>query len=629
MTRQQIENSFTLYKKNWDQQRELDKALYQPQSKQQLIRALKTRAAKLNDICRANTDACTAFSSFVLHREEPLTAEEADAIFSGIMDLYYSDYDDFYSTIKIVDLLIPYYLEHTDYEKILRLLSCRYYQQHEILSRQFDEAQNEEALQTATTIFSFRAHFSELSDVSKRTIFRQYFNIIVSAYSAGRIDVNLSHKYLTELDTFVQNPDITPQLTEECWELYHQTQQNWLGVPFAICDANEEIQTYYANLSDALYHSKSHLPITEMSYHIYFAHLTTSIFRKEMNWAEGFSLLMEYYETLISYYSGYTYNGSNRLIDIPESYSQYLLSVMNLPELIVIWIKCHQIDESLYLSSIHKMLSDLDHVWNKLYAVYPATFLDEVFMNTLISLLSFEKNERIQEQWINHFIIKRHISTYIHITMVSRLAKLIGSNMLDDNPEIFNGLWGKDTAWITSHKDDVLSYIIKAARYHDIGKNRIGDIINTQIRPLYDGEYQSIIRHPEFGLQYANSVSFLSNYSDVILGHHKFYNGKGGYPDTFNNTASLVKPVIDLITICDCIDAATDKFGRNYKRSKKSDKVLQEIFEERGTRYNPSMAEYLMNHPNLKQQLSLETTLGRIDCCYSIYEQHIEQMNKK
>ena len=46
-------------------------------------------------------------------------------------------------------------------------------------------------------------------------------------------------------------------------------------------------------------------------------------------------------------------------------------------------------------------------------------------------------------------------------------------------------------------------------------------------------------------------------YIDVILGHHKTYDGKGGYPADFDNTASSKRILIDLITIADCTDAAT------------------------------------------------------------------------
>ena len=49
-----------------------------------------------------------------------------------------------------------------------------------------------------------------------------------------------------------------------------------------------------------------------------------------------------------------------------------------------------------------------------------------------------------------------------------------------------------------------------------------------------------------------------------MIGHHKDYDGKNGYPVYFDKTKSKYKIIIDLIRIADAIDAGTDCYGRNY-----------------------------------------------------------------
>ena len=111
----------------------------------------------------------------------------------------------------------------------------------------------------------------------------------------------------------------------------------------------------------------------------------------------------------------------------------------------------------------------------------------------------------------------------------------------------------------------------------------------------------------------------LTKYHDVVLGHHKFYDGMGGYPENFQNTKSDYRIIIDLITICDCIDAATDHLGRNYKLAKSLDSVIEELIAGKGHRYNPELVEILENSPGLQKEIRYIVSEGRLDIMYRAY----------
>lgn len=69
---------------------------------------------------------------------------------------------------------------------------------------------------------------------------------------------------------------------------------------------------------------------------------------------------------------------------------------------------------------------------------------------------------------------------------------------------------------------------------HDIGKNGIVPIINTQHRRLTDYEFDLIRMHPETGAKDLASVPDFACYADIAHGHHRTYDGTGGYPDDFD-----------------------------------------------------------------------------------------------
>lgn len=227
-------------------------------------------------------------------------------------------------------------------------------------------------------------------------------------------------------------------------------------------------------------------------------------------------------------------------------------------------------------------------------------------------------------QYLRNFLLRRQPVTYIHSLMVARLATEIADVAIEKSPEAWVGIQGLENAeQVRTEKEALLRYVANSGLLHDIGKCYITDVINRQNRALSDDEFQLIKRHPELGLKVVNNSRELSAYYDVILGHHKSYDGRAGYPASFDNVHSKVRILIDLITIADSIDAATDILGRNYSEGKTFLKVLDELKAGAGTRYNPELVEIIAGSPELIERLGELTRGGR----YEVYRQVYEEIN--
>ncbi|MGN0311251.1 MAG: hypothetical protein ACI4CC_00630, partial [Lachnospiraceae bacterium] len=97
------------------------------------------------------------------------------------------------------------------------------------------------------------------------------------------------------------------------------------------------------------------------------------------------------------------------------------------------------------------------------------------------------------------------------------------------------------------------------------------------------------------------------------------YDGKSGYPMSFDNTKSPKRFLIDLITIADCTDAATDILGRNYVAGKDFQTLLEELKAQSGTRYNPDIVDAIAGSNRLQESLSNLTSSGRYSIYYEAY----------
>ena len=193
-------------------------------------------------------------------------------------------------------------------------------------------------------------------------------------------------------------------------------------------------------------------------------------------------------------------------------------------------------------------------------------------------------------------LVAIHPPTYIHSNMVAKFSLCMTRHLLYLHPELFTSFPGCGSVEeVEKNSDRILDYVYNAALYHDIGKLTIIDVIAMYGRRLLDTEFLELKKHPDNGAELALIHESLRNYADVIRGHHLWYDGSRGYPMDFDPSASPYKTIIDIVTVADCLDAATDRVGRSYSRGKTPEELTEEIKAGAGTRYAPFMAELLEN----------------------------------
>ncbi|MDO4462872.1 MAG: HD domain-containing protein [Bacteroidia bacterium] len=225
-----------------------------------------------------------------------------------------------------------------------------------------------------------------------------------------------------------------------------------------------------------------------------------------------------------------------------------------------------------------------------------------------------------------HFLmtlnVATQVSTYAHSVHVGELAKILTQGIIENKPELLVGMLGcKNKRQVQRDKERFLEYMGNAALYHDLGKISISSVINNDFRPIFKEEFDIMHMHPELGLKFLELAPQLEPYRDVMLGHHKWYNGEGGYPATFDNVHSPYRTLIDIITICDVLQAATERVGRNYKASKSFDTALSEMRTGAGVQYNPELFSFIESHPRVAEQLNHSIEVGWRHIYYDIYAQ--------
>ena len=181
---------------------------------------------------------------------------------------------------------------------------------------------------------------------------------------------------------------------------------------------------------------------------------------------------------------------------------------------------------------------------------------------------------------------------YVHTMMVKEISLTILDYILDHDPQYLDGVAGYDWEYCAGHKQEILDLMENCALFHDIGKYFCLDVVSNSSRSLTDDEFAIIQHHPyNFSNIYHGDMSpAIRCIRDCAELHHRWYNGAGGYP---REKHTVNKPFINILTIADCIDAASDNIGRPYGLGKTFEQVRSEFDRDRETRYSGYISELL------------------------------------
>ena len=570
------------YKENMITASNLTKELSLATKKEDWIKALEKRSEALASIYEEDNKILNRILEIIKEKEKTFTKddEELKDIYFIVYQLYVDNYDDPLLMIPVLELLEKYYIENGNRIPLLVAYSIHAYEEHEYVTRANSTTKLD--LSIYKKILEFKKDYSSFKSQDVRYyIFMAFFNIVVGTDGLAGIDFEESYKYLLEMEEFYQSDEVKSIDGDNQYisDIVYDTRLTWLLV-------SENYDKLSDKLKDELFKRCKE-----------FLEDNTEDSPKEASMADYRCLFGRNEITrdkLLDIYYNYILKEVNKLDnDLTDE------DFVGIFELIIQALKvCDSKEMYLKLREIKINLE------NKITNLRLTPYINSLFANYVIEELKLDSDKERVEQDLFDNLIKRQASTYIHSVMVMHIALKIYEYM------------DKDLLSFIKNPEE---YISNSALLHDIGKSKITDIVTQQRRKLSDSEFMGIKKHPSFGASFLVGNKLLEEYYDIVIGHHKYYDSSGGYPIEFDNTKSKYKIVIDLITIADCIDAATDKFGRNYKKAKSILDVLAEFEASKGIKYSPYFVDLIKNNPKLIEELTYLAETKRQELMYEAY----------
>lgn len=617
---------FNRYKSDCDLISDLQEGLFIASGRDEWLNAYKKRSSAIRAAYMHNSevsDIITLFES----KKCRLYREQADFFYDSLMALDISQYDDPFLAVRYIRPLIEFYTEASCTEKLFHLYN-RLGWELSAQTRMGYLQSGPEALECYRWIIAHRDKYSMYPADMRRLIFVAYHNIIsvMPSISTDILSLDAATEYLHELDLFycsedVQNIDSdNPQINS----VYNYTYRQWLSLEFDSHEASVDTKDYFCEIAHNIYEEE----FQDSSSDIYSVNSDVLVANQLACILEGSCTYSDSVRTLYDYYLNHHEQITGSFTPDSFSVDDNFYLEMRIPNTILKWIQL----ESNYgtrseMNYIAENVVSLKSAYlNRLTSLSYSSFINDSLARWCFISLEYLDSLEHKEELLFSNIINRQISTFFHSHMVEYLSLALADSILKNKPKLMlKVIEAGNVEDVIKYSDEILEYIRKCALLHDIGKNNMTDIINRQDRKLTDEEFSIIRSHPKLGTSAIDEDFIL--YRDVILGHHRTYDCKGGYPLDFNPSKSKVKIIIDIISICDALDAATDYLGRNYATRKTYHEVLSELDKGMGTIYNPDIVKLIHTDAKLNEKLEYILGPGREEIYYSLFSKHFIKAN--
>ncbi|TDX49211.1 HD-GYP domain-containing protein [Orenia marismortui] len=167
--------------------------------------------------------------------------------------------------------------------------------------------------------------------------------------------------------------------------------------------------------------------------------------------------------------------------------------------------------------------------------------------------------------------------TGAHINRVSKVARILGDAIIDDQEELI--------------------MLENAAKLHDLGKIAIPDSILLKPGKLTKEEFAQMQEHCQAGYNIISKIEhpLFEMASSIALTHHEKWDGTG-YP--LGLEGNDIPYESRIVAICDVFDAL--KSERPYKKAFTFEQAFNIITQEKGKQFDPQLVDiFIENKENI------------------------------
>lgn len=177
---------------------------------------------------------------------------------------------------------------------------------------------------------------------------------------------------------------------------------------------------------------------------------------------------------------------------------------------------------------------------------------------------------------------------YVHSQVVGKTAAALCEVIFHEEPEFFDDIdYIRLIQSPQLKRQAVLELAMNSGVFHDVGKINFVSLFARTARQWFEEEYAISQLHTVVGSARLRSCRSTQHYAAAALGHHSWYNGSHGYPQSYQRLECPYRQIVDVVGLIDWIDTSMN-YSWLYDHTKKSfDEAVQRAIELEGKRFSP------------------------------------------
>lgn len=211
---------------------------------------------------------------------------------------------------------------------------------------------------------------------------------------------------------------------------------------------------------------------------------------------------------------------------------------------------------------------------------------------------------------------------YVHSKAVADAAVAFCQVILEEEPGFFDDIDSiREIGDPEEKRREIFRFATESGMLFDVGKLNFMNLYSQATRQWLEEEYEMAHLHTLVGAKWLEDRESTRAYAPVALGHHCWYDGSRGYPETYHRLECPCRQMVDLIGLLDWINNVTDTTRLHMGMEKTFEEAVEEAVALEGKRFSPLLTARLRDR-GVVEQIKKGFAEGRREAYRQLYEWH-------
>ena len=226
----------------------------------------------------------------------------------------------------------------------------------------------------------------------------------------------------------------------------------------------------------------------------------------------------------------------------------------------------------------------------------------------------------LYKQFLLKILMRFAPEIYVHSKVVADAAVVFCRLIIDEEPDFFDDMDSiREIGEPLEKRQAILDYARECGMLHDVGKINFMNLYSQTARQWFEEEYEMAHLHTNVGAAWLGERESTNMYAPVALGHHCWYDGSHGYPETYHRLECPCRQMVDIIGMLDWINNVVDTATMYTGVEKSFREAVDAAIDLERRRFSPLLTARLRDKA-IAEQMENAFAEGRREAYRLLYE---------